>query len=142
MDYFVDWLHGIFDDGLTKLYHRGSVLKMDCRFLNLNQTIWGRGILLNWETKYIVLPICGFIKSAIYIFYFFCIASTYQKILKNLKCFLQARDTIVALLNFFYICDCVIRQKHLQPFPASNVKNCPPRNHTVRIRMFGKNLTV
>ena len=54
MDYFADWLHEIFDDGLTKLYHGGSVLKMDCRFLNLNYTIWGRGILLNWETKYIV----------------------------------------------------------------------------------------
>ena len=58
MDYFADWLHGVFDDGLTKLYRKGSVLKMDCRFLNLNYTIWKRGILLNWETKYIVLPIC------------------------------------------------------------------------------------
>ena len=54
MDYFADWLDGIFDDGLTKLYHRGSVLKMDFRVLNLDYTIWKRGILLYWETKYTV----------------------------------------------------------------------------------------
>jgi len=34
---------------------------MGGRYLNLNYTIWKRGILLNWETKYIVQSICEFI---------------------------------------------------------------------------------
>jgi hypothetical protein len=51
MEYFTDWLHGIFDDGLTKLFHRGSVLKMDCRFLNLNYTNLGERNFIELENE-------------------------------------------------------------------------------------------